>query len=204
MILKVFLGTVGPELVEELGENKVDKVDKDKDVSDTSVVDVVAAHPVPEYPSADTRNIPSIANSRRLKHTTLNLRCIVSSFVQAHCVWARIFIITKQFTCQSSTWEKCSKNGSCPKSLTNMSIGRKTSMSIFLTKMTSSLWFVDSQRGGFNRSNSISEGVKAKNRSLESIIEAHLMSTSSCDGEWADKGPPNRLHLVCRTGSAAG
>ena len=63
MILKLFLGIVGPVLLEGVGENKVDKDDKDKDVSETSVVDVVAAHPADEYPSVDTTNIPSVTNS---------------------------------------------------------------------------------------------------------------------------------------------
>ncbi|HYA36741.1 MAG TPA: hypothetical protein VEI74_00480 [Candidatus Methylomirabilis sp.] len=91
MILKLFLGTVGAVVLEELGENKVDKDDKDKDVSDTSVVDVVAAHPVPEYPSVDITSNTSIASGRRMKRTTVNLRCIASSFVQAHFAQAGIF-----------------------------------------------------------------------------------------------------------------
>jgi hypothetical protein len=80
MILKLFLGTVGQELLGVVGENKVDKDVKDTDVSDTSVVDVVAAHPVPEYPSVDTSNIPSVANSR-LPYAVFRCSFIDSSFL---------------------------------------------------------------------------------------------------------------------------
>ena len=80
MILKLFLGIVGPVLFGGLGENRVDKDVIDTDVSDTSVVDVVAAHPVPEYPSIDISNIPSVASSRL---PSLIFRCgsIYSSFL---------------------------------------------------------------------------------------------------------------------------
>jgi hypothetical protein len=76
MILKLFLGTVGPVLLEGLGENKVDKDDKDTDVSDTSVVDVVAAHPTPVNPKAEVRKIPIIIDNTRLQRAA-----IISCFI---------------------------------------------------------------------------------------------------------------------------
>jgi hypothetical protein len=108
MILKLFLGTVGQELLEGLGENKVDKDDKDTDVSDTSFVDVVAAHPVPEYPSVDISNIPSVANSQLPR---LIFRCgsIDSSFLSTRMVGVRFFRNPKQSTCQFFFAEKAVK-----------------------------------------------------------------------------------------------
>jgi hypothetical protein len=71
MILKLFLGIVGQVLLGGLGENKLDKDVIDTGVSDTSFVDVVAAHPTPVNPRAEVRKIPIIIDNIRLQRAAV-------------------------------------------------------------------------------------------------------------------------------------